>query len=197
MPLNTGAARRLPVPTEGSSDVVVDAPDVAGEGAEGVLPRLEQRRREVAVPQGAVRLRRAARVFVDLARSRTGGGVGVRCRAVLGRRTNVQAVKADGHCYNAAECGGMRAFWRTCWNAGIASGLVDLGQSRHLGYFSTWMTLDVSVACAKRGTYGGRIRRPRSACVMNTSRRQGVNTATCIAIEYGIQLMLLRSVGVV
>mmetsp|Transcript_34404 Transcript_34404/g.102345 ORF Transcript_34404/g.102345 Transcript_34404/m.102345 type:complete len:277 (+) Transcript_34404:251-1081(+) len=66
MPLNTGAARRLPVPTEGSSDVVVDAPDVAGEGAEGVLPRLEQRRREVAVPQGAVRLRRAARVFVDL-----------------------------------------------------------------------------------------------------------------------------------
>jgi len=126
-----------------------------------------------------------------------GGGVGVRCRAVLGRRTNVQAVKADGHCYNAAECGGMRAFWRTCWNAGIASGLVDLGQSRHLGYFSTWMTLDVSVACAKRGTYGGRIRRPRSACVMNTSRRQGVNTATCIAIEYGIQLMLLRSVGVV
>ena len=65
-----------------------------------------------------------------------------------------------------------------------------------LGYFSTWMTLDVSVACAKRGTYGGRIRRPRSACVMNTSRRQGVNTATCIAIGYGIQLMLLHSVGV-
>ena len=83
------------MPTEGSSDVVVDAPAVAGEGAEGVLPRLEQRRREVAVPQGAVRLRRAARVLVDLARSRT-GGVGVRCRAVLGRRTNVQAVKADG-----------------------------------------------------------------------------------------------------
>ena len=80
----------------------------------------------------------------------------------------------------------MRALWCTRWNAGIASGLVDLGQPRQrLGYFSTWMTLDVSVACAKRGTYGGRIRRPRSACVMNTSRGQGVNTLRASRLDTG------------